>query len=62
MELPGVICWPFHWPVGPEQLLHRVVYALQKRDSAEVVSDYRPVTIFPLPYRCWSSIRGRSAI
>ena len=52
-ELTG--CWP-------RQLTHGVVSVLAKVPEAQTVRDYRPVVVYPLPYRVWSSIRGRQLL
>ena len=39
-----------------------VVSALEKRVGAEVVGDYRPITVLSLLYRTWSSIQSRQAL
>lgn len=43
----------------PDQLVAGKVQSLAKHESAATVSDYRPITIFGLPYRAWSSIQSR---
>ena len=45
-------CWP-------EQLLAGKVHSLAKTESAATVSQYRPITVFGLPYRVWSSLQSR---
>eukprot|EP00435_Cladocopium_sp_Y103_P017092 s2103_g4.t1 len=47
------------WPV---QLVQAFVIALAKTESASQVNDYRPISIFPVAYRNWSSIRARQLI
>eukprot|EP00438_Fugacium_kawagutii_P032771 Skav206040 [mRNA] locus=scaffold1314:836404:840515:- [translate_table: standard] len=39
------------------QLMHGSIHSLAKVEDAEEVGQYRPVTILPLIYRCWSTIR-----
>ena len=46
----------------PTQMLHGLVFALQKRPSASSVHEHRPITIFSLAYRAWASLRSRSLI
>lgn len=48
--------------VWPEQLLHGAIFSLQKTPDAESVDGYRPITILPLVYRTWSSLRGREML
>ena len=43
----------------PAQLVAGKVHSLAKTESASTVGDYRPITIFGLPYRAWSSIQSR---
>lgn len=43
----------------PAQLLAGKVHSLAKIEAAEAVGDYRPITIFGLPYRAWSSAQSR---
>lgn len=43
----------------PAQMLAGKVQSLAKTDSAATVGDYRPITIFGLPYRLWSSLQSR---
>ena len=44
------------WPV---QLIAGKVHSLAKTETASAVGDYRPITIFGLPYRVWSSVQSR---
>ena len=46
----------------PEQLVHGAVHSLQKVPNACKVSQYRPITILPVVYRIWSSIRCKQLI
>ena len=46
----------------PEQLLHGAIHALAKVPSAETVQQFRPITILPIIYRCWATIRSRQAL
>ena len=43
----------------PAQLLAGKVVSLAKSESASCVGDYRPITVFGLPYRLWSSLQAR---
>lgn len=45
--------------VWPAQLLAGKVVSLAKTDKAAGVGDYRPITVFGLPYRMWSSLQAR---
>ena len=47
------------WPL---QLTNGVVTSLSKGSAHDGVDAYRPVTVFPLPYRVWSSGRARQAL
>ena len=38
------------------------VVALEKNPGAETVNQYRPITVFSLCYRTWSSIRARQVL
>lgn len=46
----------------PDQLVHGAVHSLQKVQDACKVSQYRPITILPVVYRLWSSIRCKLLI
>lgn len=46
----------------PEQMVQAFVIALSKQSEAACVHDYRPISIFPVAYRTWSSIRARQVI
>ena len=46
----------------PRQLVSGSVHALQKTPQAESVQDYRPITIMPLCYRIYSSLRAREIL
>lgn len=43
----------------PQQLLEGAVYTLAKHDKAQGTNDYRPITILPIPYRCWASHKAK---
>eukprot|EP00435_Cladocopium_sp_Y103_P000340 s1234_g1.t1 len=43
----------------PQQLLAGKVHSLAKTESAASVGDYRPITVFGLGYRAWSSLHSR---
>ena len=47
------------WPV---QLLEGFVTALEKSAGAQNVQAFRPITVFPVCYRNWSSIRSRQIL
>ncbi len=40
-------------------ILTGLIVALEKHDQAKGPQDYRPICVFSLVYRCWSSIRAR---
>ena len=46
----------------PEALTTGFVHSLPKRDTAKAISDYRPVIIYSVVYRSWSSMRARSML
>ena len=46
----------------PEQLLHGAIHSLAKVPNAEEVGQLRPVTVLPMMYRVWSSIRSRQIL
>ena len=43
----------------PSQLLAGKVHSLAKCSGPSGVGDYRPITVFGLPYRAWSSLQSR---
>ena len=47
------------WPV---QALNGAIHSLAKRATSEFVGDFRPVTILPLVYRCWGTIRSKEIL
>ena len=46
----------------PSQMLHGAVSALQKHETASQVHEYRPITIYSMAYRIWSSCRSREVL
>ena len=46
----------------PTQMLVGFVVALEKVPGAQVVGQYRPITIFALSYRTWGSIRAKQIL
>ena len=46
----------------PQQMVTGFVVALEKTPGAETVNQYRPITVFSLCYRTWSSIRARQVL
>eukprot|EP00435_Cladocopium_sp_Y103_P013434 s711_g3.t1 len=46
----------------PSQALQGAVHSLAKCVDAESVNQFRPVTILPLIYRCWGTIRSREIL
>ena len=46
----------------PKQLLQGAVHSLEKTPGAETVNEYRPITIMPLVYRIYTSIRSREIL
>ena len=48
--------------VWPKQLTVGVVSSLDKMKGGGTVDSYRPITIYPILYRAWSSHRARQAL
>ena len=48
--------------IWPESLTTGFVHSLPKRETAKTISDYRPVIIYSVVYRSWSSMRARSML
>ena len=46
----------------PEQLLVGFVVALEKVQGASTTGQFRPITVFPLCYRIWGSIRAKQPL
>eukprot|EP00435_Cladocopium_sp_Y103_P015856 s1818_g3.t3 len=46
----------------PQQMVQGFIVSLEKVDGASDVQQYRPVCIFSVGYRTWSSIRARQVI
>jgi len=46
----------------PAQLASEFVTSLAKHDGAQSVEEFRPVVVYSLPYRIWSSERAREAL
>ena len=46
----------------PEQLVHGKVVSLAKNDCPGSPADFRPITVFSLVYRVWSSFHARKAL
>ena len=46
----------------PRQLLAGSVVSLAKTPQASTVNQYRPITIFGLPYRLWSGLHARHSL
>lgn len=47
------------WPL---QLVQGSVHALEKCDHADEVSQFRPITVMPLLFRCWGSLRAKQVL
>ena len=47
----GDTTWPTQWTTG-------IVHCLEKSDTASKAGDYRPISVFSLVFRVWSSIRS----
>lgn len=48
-----------HWPI---QLTQGHVSSLAKNTQPGSVDHFRPITIYSIIYRCWSSLRSRQAL
>ena len=48
--------------VWPTQALQGAVHALAKQEHAETTEQFRPITILPFIYRCWSSLRAKQVL
>lgn len=46
----------------PSQAITGLVAALAKKPNSEETKDFRPITIYSMVYRTWSSIRGRQCL
>ena len=46
----------------PEQMLEGHIQPLAKVATAMLPSEYRPITIFSINYRCWASLRARQTL
>eukprot|EP00438_Fugacium_kawagutii_P015307 Skav221896 [mRNA] locus=scaffold1395:707190:712031:+ [translate_table: standard] len=46
----------------PEEMRTGIIHALEKHSQASSVNDYRPITVYSLIYRNWSSIRSKEAL
>eukprot|EP00438_Fugacium_kawagutii_P016204 Skav224054 [mRNA] locus=scaffold534:331640:336358:- [translate_table: standard] len=46
----------------PEQAINGIVLALEKQAGARFVQQFRPITLFPLFFRTWGSIRARQVL
>ena len=51
----GTTKWPTQWTKG-------FVHLLEKTPEAKTSSQYRPITLFAMPYRVWGSIRTRQIL
>ena len=51
-----------HTGQWPQQLLQGAVHSLEKVPGAETVNEYRPITIMPVAYRVYTSIRSREIL
>ena len=46
----------------PQSVVTGIVHSLEKVENAAKINQYRPITIFSLIYRTWSSIRARQCL
>ena len=51
----GSCHWPAQWTTG-------LIHCLEKRTQAAHVADFRPISVFSLVYRTWSSIRAKQLL
>ena len=51
----GASQWPSQWTTG-------FIHCLEKKTHAATVSDFRPISVFSLIYRTWSSIRAKQLL
>lgn len=47
------------WPVS---CLNGLISSLAKKETSEFVHEFRPICVFSLLYRCWSSIRAKEVL
>ena len=46
----------------PRQMLQGSVHALEKCAHADQVGQFRPITVMPLLFRCWGSLRSKQVL
>ena len=46
----------------PRQMAQGSVHALEKCFQADQVTQFRPITVMPLMFRCWGSLRARQVL
>ena len=46
----------------PQSVVTGIVHSLEKVENAATINQYRPITIFSIIYRTWSSIRARQCL
>ena len=46
----------------PDQWLRAQMHCLAKKDDAEDVGSYRPITLFSLAYKVWAGIRAKQVL
>ena len=46
----------------PRQMVQGSVHALEKCAQADQVQQFRPITVMPLMFRCWGSLRARQVL
>ena len=51
-----------HGHPWPQQLTTGFVISLEKVPGASTTGQFRPITLLPVPYRTWSSIRAKSLL
>ena len=60
--LLSIFEWAEQTGKWPTQLTQGAVHSLQKTEVAEMVHEYRPITVLASAYRVWSTIRGRQLL
>ena len=51
-----------HTGQWPYQMLQGSVHALEKCPNADQVGQFRPITVMPLLFRCWGSLRSKQVL
>ena len=51
-----------HTGQWPRQMVQGSVHALEKCDHADEVQQFRPITVMPLMFRCWGTLRAKQVL